>query len=215
MSINYSKMRSANSYRLIIDGYNLIFQVGLEGRSRNSVALDRARDRLISIVARHVTDRQRAGAAIVFDARSLPIKETHSVSRKNGVSIYFAVEYEDADSLIEELIVKNSHPKQLVVVSSDHRIQKAALRRKSTPIDSDVWYDQLESSKTNQSDSGNIPTTDQQEAISDRELEELKSVDWAAEFGLDEQGQTDREPAQDPPAFNPFPPGYTDDIEGS
>ena len=206
-------MQLANSYRLIIDGYNLIFQVGLEGRSRSTIALDRARDRLISTVAHHFTDQQRSRAAIIFDAKSLPIKESHFVSRKLGITIYFAVEYEDADSLIEELIATNSHPKHLVVVSSDHRIQKAAQRRKAAPIDSDVWYDLLESGKLKAKTLPD-PLRSNPQRLSNQELEELKSIDWASEFGIGEDELTGESPAKEPPAFNPFPTDYTDGIEG-
>jgi predicted RNA-binding protein with PIN domain len=198
----------SNRYRIIIDGYNLIFQCGLEGRSRSPKSLERARDRLISALS-HLSAKERARTTVVYDAKKLPIGESEAKSNRNGVTVHFAIEFEDADSMIEMLISKNSNPKNLLVVSSDHRINKAALRRKSTPIDSDVWFDQLECGKESQP-SFKIPVaSEQQPRISSEELKELKSVDWAAEFGVDEQNPTDK----NPPAFNPFPPGYADDIE--
>ena len=81
----------------------------------------------------------------MFDAKRIPVKETHLDSRKLGIRVLFAVGYESADEMIEELVAAHSHPKDLLVVSSDHRIQNAATRRKAKAIDSDVWLDQIES----------------------------------------------------------------------
>ena len=60
-----------------------------------------------------------------------------------GLTVHFASQYDDADSLIEELIRRESAPRQLTVVSSDHRLQRAAHRRKAAGVDSDVWYDEV------------------------------------------------------------------------
>ena len=60
-----------------------------------------------------------------------------------GITVRFAAQYEEADELIEELIRADSAPRRLVVVSSDHRIQRAARRRRAKAVDSDVWYAEL------------------------------------------------------------------------
>ena len=49
----------------------------------------------------------------------------------------------DADAAIERLIRRNSAPKRLHVVSSDHRIQKAAKRRRAKFYDSDAFLTRL------------------------------------------------------------------------
>ena len=195
----------------IVDGYNLIFECGLEGRSRTAIALQRARDRLIASLAARLSDQQRKGITIVFDAKRLPIKEVSSVAKRNEMTIIYAVDHDDADSLIEQLILKHSTPKKLTVVSSDHRIQKAAQRRKAIPIDSGVWYDRLAEFKNQDSS-----TTSRSESIVEKpDLEHLRDVDWASEFGLsdspnlpDTATSTDEKDA----TFNPFPPGYADDL---
>ena len=56
------------------------------------------------------------------------------------MTIHFSSEYDNADELIEELIEAHSVPKSLLVVSSDHRLQRAARRRKAPFVDSDVWF---------------------------------------------------------------------------
>ncbi len=46
------------------------------------------------------------------------------------MTILYAVNDEDADERIEKLIAAHSAPKNLTVVSSDHRIRQAATRRR-------------------------------------------------------------------------------------
>ena len=137
---------------VLIDGYNLIFQCGLEGRSAATDALEKARGRLLNELAAHLSDQARQNTTIVFDAKTRPVKEVPETTEHHGIQVLFAVDYEDADANLESLIRKHSVPKQLTVVSSDHRIQTAAKRRKATPVDSDVWYEQL---MTGQLESGN------------------------------------------------------------
>ena len=73
---------------------------------------------------------------------SMPTNRRRACPRDqfHGLSVRFAVKYESADALIEELIQADFTPKQLTVVSSDHRIQRAAQRRKARAVDSEVWY---------------------------------------------------------------------------
>ena len=181
-------MEIRDNYRIVIDGYNLIFQCGLQGRRRDSLALEKARQRAVQTISKWLGD-DRQHAAIVFDAAHLPIKEDHNVSLRDGMTIIYAVEYEDADSMIEEIIRKHSNPKQLLVVSSDHRLHKAALRRKSKPIDSDVWYDNLEQGLGSNWDAGpqTIGEDPNNQSDGDKEIPtRLDNIDWAKEFGIDE-----------------------------
>ena len=59
------------------------------------------------------------------------------------MEIRFAVDHDEADDLIEEIIARHPAPKRLMVISSDHRIQKAASRRDAKFRDSDSWYADL------------------------------------------------------------------------
>jgi predicted RNA-binding protein with PIN domain len=65
------------------------------------------------------------------------------VHEYRGLTVRFASEYKDADELIERLIEADSAPRRLTVVSSDHRLQRAARRRRAHPIDSDRWYSEV------------------------------------------------------------------------
>ena len=59
------------------------------------------------------------------------------------MTVRYAEQYATADELIIELIGADHTPHRLVVVSSDHQIQRAAHRRKAQAIDSDVWYAEI------------------------------------------------------------------------
>ena len=184
-------MKIRDNYRIVIDGYNLIFQCGLQGKRRDSLALEKARQRAIQTIGKWLGD-DRERAAIVFDASRLPIKEDHNVSQIDGLTIIYAVDYDDADSMIEEIIRTHSSPKQLLIVSSDHRLHKAALRRSAQPIDSDVWYDDLEQSFENtdsQEHTGSRSSSRRSGTDADPDFEKeppagLSNIDWIKEFGI-------------------------------
>lgn len=201
-----------NDYLILIDGYNLIFQCGLEGRSRTPASLQRARRRLTGELKVNLAGPLLRRTAIIFDATRLPVGESQAIRVEDGLTIIYALDHEDADTLIELLIQKNSTPKKLTVVSSDHRLHKAAIRRKSTPVDSDQWFDQITGESPNQR--ANRPV----EAEGKPSFEDLTYVDWMAEFGLDQQSSSEnqssdgRPKSESPSNYDPFPPGYADDL---
>ena len=124
------------------------------------------------------------------------------------MAIIYALDHEDADTLIELLIQKNSTPKKLTVVSSDHRLHKAASRRKSTPVDSDQWFDQITGESPKQREDKPV------ESEGKPPVEDLNDVDWMAEFGLDQQSSGGNQSSDGRPKsegasnYDPFPPGY-------
>lgn len=132
--------------KILIDGYNLLHETSFLTRQSGDDAWHRARQHLIAWTHKRIQGLQHPGeveATIVFDAAraptGLPAREQMGV-----VSVYYAVDHPEADDLILELIRSESAPRQLCVVSSDHRIQRAALRRQALVFDSGPWYDQLE-----------------------------------------------------------------------
>ena len=199
----------------IIDGYNLIFSCGLEGKKRTPQSLEKARARLISTVSASIAASERTQTTIVFDAKRLPIKETKADSIVHDIRILYAVDYDEADTLIEELIASHSTPKKLVVVSSDHRLQTAATRRKATAVDSDIWYDRLLSREANDRQLGRQANDDANEKQTD--IESLQAVDWSGEFNADDTDISDLDDTttenEGGGTFNPFPPGYGEDVK--
>lgn len=124
---------------LLIDGYNLMYAAGIVGAGSGKGGLERSRAALARFVGESLAASERGRAVVVFDAAGAPPGLPSSITL-HGVAIRFAKGYRDADELIEELIAADTSPRKLTVVSSDHRIQRAARRRRATAVDSDVWY---------------------------------------------------------------------------
>jgi uncharacterized protein len=113
--------------RYLIDGYNLLHAMGaLQGRV-GPQGLEKARQRLLGLL--HGAFRQNpSNVTVVFDAANSP-PDVPDEQEYQGIHVRFAVHQEQADDLIESLIQHSSAPRQLAVVSDDHRLQQAARRR--------------------------------------------------------------------------------------
>ena len=225
----------------IIDGYNLIFQCGLQTRQATDDMLCKARNRMIREICAGVAPAVAKRITVVFDAANRLLLAQGNSETIGGLKILFADQYDDADTLIEHLIAGHATPRKLTVVSSDHRLHKAALRRNALPIDSDIWFDRLTSGKMKHSPEDLQQKRRQQESSFKEGASELATVDWQTELGVDEvdvakiQAQIAREsqsPLSDAPiadqlqrveegfeaepdidgTFNPFPPGYGEDL---
>lgn len=120
---------------LLIDGYNLLHATAIVGHG----GLRGSREGLLRFLASAIDPRERPQTTIVFDAAEAPPNLPRTIVVEE-MTIHFSSEYDNADELIEELIEAHSVPKSLLVVSSDHRIQRAARRRKAPFVDSDVWF---------------------------------------------------------------------------
>ncbi|HEV3021056.1 MAG TPA: NYN domain-containing protein [Pirellulales bacterium] len=124
---------------LLIDGYNLLHASGILGRGTGPGGLERSRLALLNFVAEAVGAKELARTTVVFDAAGAPPGLPRTLVHR-GLTVRFAAQYESADELIEELIRADSSPRRLTVVSSDHRLHRAARRRHAKPIDADRWY---------------------------------------------------------------------------
>jgi predicted RNA-binding protein with PIN domain len=120
---------------LLIDGYNLLHVTAIVGHG----GLRGSREGLLRFLASAIEPRERLQTTIVFDAAEAPPNLPRTIVFEE-MTIHFSSEYDNADELIEELIEAHSVPKSLLVVSSDHRLQRAARRRKAPFVDSDVWF---------------------------------------------------------------------------
>jgi predicted RNA-binding protein with PIN domain len=200
--------------KTIVDGYNLIFSFGWHTNSKHSMALERARDRLIQELADRIEMDQRREITIVFDAKTTPISEAQDKLSTNGFQVVFARGHDEADSLIEEMIRSHSAPKSLQVVSDDHRLQNCAKRKKAIPIKCEQWLDQLEA-RQDQRVVSDLDSMEQE--IDSKNTRELESIDWMKEFSMDEESNSESNKDSHPKlqqkkSFNPFPPGYGEDI---
>ncbi|MBX9788324.1 MAG: NYN domain-containing protein [Pirellulales bacterium] len=160
---------------LLVDGYNLIHAANIVGRGLGPRGLERARQALMDTLAAALPDAERARTTIVFDAAASPPGLPREINYQ-GMTIRFATGYESADELLEELIGADSAPKRLTVVSSDHRVQRAARKRRATAIDSDVWFAEVQRQRKGKSAGKKAPASDDARgtaALSQEEIEAL------------------------------------------
>lgn len=127
---------------ILVDGYNLLNATGVEGIG-GGTELERARRGLLTALAGALSEVEVSATTVVFDAQGAPPGLPRE-ERFRGITVLYARGYAEADDLLEELIAADHAPRQLLVVSSDHRLHRAARRRRATPIDSDVWFAQLQ-----------------------------------------------------------------------
>ena len=122
----------------MIDGYNLLHAAGLCLARYAPGDLNRQRHRLIVRLAGLLTAAERLRCVVVFDAKDAPTGLDRQY-RRAEITIQFADPGHDADTLIEDLIIAHPSPTQLLVVSSDHRLQKAAKQSRAESIGSDEF----------------------------------------------------------------------------
>jgi uncharacterized protein len=122
----------------IIDGYNLMHSVGYAQERYGQGGLERSRNRLLRFLVNRLDLEERRRTTIVFDARTIPFEGTREQTLEE-MTILFNQAGSDADTLIEELILEHSAPKQLEVVSGDRRLQTAIKRRRGIAVESEVF----------------------------------------------------------------------------
>ncbi len=125
----------------LIDGYNLLHRLGLVPGRTGPNGLGLARRRLLGLL-HAARGEQTRDITVVFDAKQFP---PGAPTRLNvhGIEVRFAVRYPQADDLLEELIRQAEHPRELAVVSDDHRIQQAARRRGCVTVPCEEFMDRL------------------------------------------------------------------------
>ncbi|MFY8201215.1 MAG: NYN domain-containing protein [Pirellula staleyi] len=170
--------------RLLIDGYNLLFQsIVIERGLQGNNALRAARGRLMELLFELIDDSERVGTMIVFDAKEappgLPDRYLH-----HGIQIVFARDWDSADELIQLEIRKHPTPKRLTVVSSDHAIHKKAIARGAKVLDSDEWLDEQFDRQRRQREAKDDAAANPDPDIKQRELSDEEKRKWLQDFGF-------------------------------
>ena len=215
---------------LLIDGYNLLHVTSIMGNVTGTLSqagrqgpsgLQRAREALLRFLVASIDKTDLARTTIVFDAKDAPSGLPCTVDY-HGMAVRYAREYVDADTLIEELIQAEAAPRSLLVVSGDHRIQRAARRRRASTIDSDRWYADLcrrrhwrQQNRRPRANKPVSPISDEEVAYWVRQFmpgEEPIACDETAENVV---GDSTAIPGADDGDdwANPFPPGYGEDLD--
>jgi len=128
---------------LLIDGYNLLHAAGLALPRYGPGDLHRRRARLLQKLGELLDLEVQARTTVVFDARRDP-PESAPPQTERLIRVVFAPAPLEADDLIEQLLARHSAPRQLLVVSSDRRLRRAAQRRGAASLTSEAFLDQIE-----------------------------------------------------------------------
>ena len=128
--------------KLLIDGYNLLQAAGQFGSAAGSGTLESARLALLDFLVAKLSIADAKRTLVIFDAAAAPPGLPATIVHE-GITVRFSRRKGTADDLIEELLESVEDPRHLTVVSSDHRVQRAARRRRATPVDSETWIKQL------------------------------------------------------------------------
>ena len=224
------------STRLLIDGYNLLFASDVFASPAGPPTLQRTRDALLQFLASSLEQKLLARTIVVFDATQAQPGLPHELTIA-GLKVMFSRGGQDADALLEDLIAAERAPRELLVVSSDHRVQRAARQAGAKYADSDQWLREL---RSHQPRTESVASKPEGPSRNSAELQK-----WLAEFGdVDSRRLEPIDPsppvASPPPdaalplpkakpakkkadkpsgdeekprsSWNPFPPGYGEDL---
>lgn len=176
-------MAARETMRWLIDGYNLMHAAGAMNARRGGARFHLARKRFLNQMAVALGPLVHE-TTVVFDAShpppGFPVESTYK-----GIRIIFAVGDDDADSRIERMIGEHSNPKALFVVSSDHRVRRAAKRRKARPVEADEYLDHLQTLRYEQARPASPPPDQDGMGVNGRDIamsaEEV--AEWERVFG--------------------------------
>lgn len=128
--------------KYLIDGYNLMYALEMLPLSIPADKLETARQQLLRLVA-----AGHAGEAplitIVFDATHSP-PGTKAYGSYRGVRIRFAAGYQDADSMIMEMVDNHPNPTEITVVSNDRWVQKSIRSSRAKPMSCQDYFKKLQ-----------------------------------------------------------------------
>lgn len=107
--------------------------------------LQRARQSLLQMLHEALGTKGKR-CTVVFDATRAPSRAPGDTFF-HGIDVRFTKRREEADDLIAFLIKQCTTPKQLTVISSDHRLVEAATRKRATSVRADNFLDWLDKQK--------------------------------------------------------------------
>jgi predicted RNA-binding protein with PIN domain len=182
--------------RTLIDGYNLMFAAGLMGQRFGPDRFRKVRHRFLNDLAATLDPVDAHLTTVVFDANDAP-GHIPASGRHKGITVLYAVDHDSADERIEELIAHHSSPKTLTVVSSDHRIQRAATRRKARVLSADEFLTRMDGLKGRKK-----PPEPSPEAPARQEVPTAQEAAyWLEEFRELAESEEAREVARGDPSF--------------
>lgn len=132
-----------NCVNFIIDGYNLLYAIGLASPRTQGAAFRAARKQLLAWLDQHLYNRQ-VSVHVVFD--SMKLVEQKSTSTQGNIEIHYAYN-ETADDHIERVLSRRGiRGEQLIVISNDQRLHEAARRKGHRAWSTERFLDWLQTS---------------------------------------------------------------------
>ena len=170
---------------LIVDAYNAMHVW------RNAPIEEDGRD--VEAMARRIGRTRWAGdrVTVVCDGTPPGGSDGRHTFDVEGVRVVYAGAGKDADTLIEHLIKKETAPRSLTVVSSDHRIRKAAGRRGAEAMPSEKFVVLMESDASQGGGKRSGAEGGASEQLEGREVNQ-----WMAAFGF--EGRVSEEKKEGP-----------------
>lgn len=121
----------------LIDGYNLMYAVGVTPVGPERSAFDAARRRFLDWLSSQPALKS-IPVRVVLDAQFA--SRDHGTTTHRGLVVTFSFN-QTADDLIETLIATDRNPQRLRVVSNDHRIRGAARRGRCQVYSCEAFLD--------------------------------------------------------------------------
>ncbi len=103
---------------VIVDGYNLIFNIKELGSSTEKGDIEFMRNRFLSILEQYKEERKHK-LIVVFDGKGYGNSCKNEVS---GIDVVYSRSGLDADEEIKRMVSNSKHPRQIIVVTSDRNI---------------------------------------------------------------------------------------------
>ena len=126
----------------LIDGYNLIHALGLVHKRIVPKELERARADLLHFLHERLEPFAHA-ITVIFDAKRKP-RHVPSEFQEGRILIRYAGRREEADDVIEALLIQHAAPARLIVVSEDRRLRQAAARRHARSLGCEELLEHME-----------------------------------------------------------------------
>jgi predicted RNA-binding protein with PIN domain len=158
----------------LIDGYNLLFHLGLFDRRAGAHALEDSRNRLFDFLKTAFANAD-ADVTVVFDSGRTRRRPETPVEHA-GLRVQYTSRGEEADDVIEEMTARCQNPRGLVVISNDRRVQHAATRNGAQSWSCNNFLDWTEARAVKMPPE--VPEQDRSARPSRREVQH-----WLLEFG--------------------------------
>ncbi|MFM8400243.1 MAG: NYN domain-containing protein, partial [Pirellula sp.] len=163
---------------------NLMYAIGYaQAGDTRPKALESGRNRLIELLAGQLGPAANQ-TCIVFDAGDVAPKGLPKFYQQRFIHLLFSSDYLSADECIQEILQVHSNPRRLVLLSSDHRVQRKGTARGATIRDSEDWQQAVEL-LTDRQLAEKLPPEDTSDPL--RQNPNLSASDreqWLREFGF-------------------------------